>query len=98
MLTMRSPALRPALAAGPSGTTLAMSAPVGRCNPRLSAMSAVTAWSLAPSHGRLTAPFEIARRRAAGVEVLMKPHIGWHDQRADLPIVALRLPAFRPHQ
>ena len=52
---MTSPALRPACAAGPPGMTLAISAPAGRLSPMLSAMSAVTACSLAPSQGRFTA-------------------------------------------
>jgi hypothetical protein len=33
---------------------------------------------------------EIVRRRGAGVEMLMQPHVGRHDQRADLPLVAAR--------
>src|SRR5262249_31674301 len=33
---------------------------------------------------------EVTRRRRASVEMLMKPHIGRLDQRADLPFVALR--------
>ena len=41
---------------------------------------------------------EVARRRGAGVEVLVEPHVRRHDQRADLPLVALRLLALRPHQ
>ena len=41
---------------------------------------------------------EIARRRLAGIEVLVEPHIRRDDERADLPVVALGLLAFRPHQ
>src|SRR4029077_15651465 len=52
---MRSPGLSEARAAGLSGATFAISAPDGRLSPILSAMSAVTACNLAPSHGRATA-------------------------------------------
>ena len=55
MLTIRSPVLIPARAAGLAATTLATSAPLGRLSPRLSAISGVTSCSLAPSQGRLTA-------------------------------------------
>src|SRR4029450_12209302 len=41
---------------------------------------------------------EIARPRRPGVEVLMEPLVGRDDQRADLPVVALWLLAFLPHQ
>ena len=41
---------------------------------------------------------EIARRRRAGVEVLMQPHVRRHDHGADLPLVVARLVALRPHQ
>src|SRR5262244_1193961 len=34
---------------------------------------------------------EIARRRRASVEMLVQPHIGRHDQRAGLPLIAARL-------
>ena len=44
----------PARAAGLVGVTLAISAPEGRLSPRPSAISGVTACSLAPSHGRWT--------------------------------------------
>ena len=50
---MTSPVLMPARAAGLSATTFATSAPLGRCRPRLSAISGVTSCSLAPSQGRL---------------------------------------------
>ena len=52
---MRSEDFKPAFAAGPLGTTLATSAPVGERKPRLSAISGVTVCSFAPSHGRFTA-------------------------------------------
>ena len=52
---IRSDDFRPARAAGLPDTTLATSAPVGERKPRLSAISGVTACSLAPSHGRFTA-------------------------------------------
>ncbi len=55
MLTMTSPVLMPARAAGPPEATFATSAPLGRLSPRLSAISGVTSCSLAPSQGRLTA-------------------------------------------
>src|SRR5258708_7820638 len=54
MLTIRSPVLRPARAAGLLAEMLATSAPLGRLRPRPSAISGVTACSLAPSHGRRT--------------------------------------------
>src|SRR6201987_1738322 len=54
MATIRSLVLRPARAAGLIGVTLATSAPDGRLSPSPSAISGVTACSLAPSHGRLT--------------------------------------------
>ena len=41
---------------------------------------------------------EIARRRCAGVEVLVQPHVRRHDHGADLPLVVARLVALRPHQ
>src|ERR1700738_858366 len=41
---------------------------------------------------------EITRRGGAAVEMLMKPHVRGNDQRADLPIIAARLIAFRPHR
>ena len=41
---------------------------------------------------------EIARRRRAGVEVLVEHPVRRHDQRADMPVEALRLLAFMPHQ
>ena len=41
---------------------------------------------------------EIARRRRAGVEVLVQPHVRRHDHGADLPLVVARLVALRPHQ
>ena len=53
MLTIRSPVLIPARAAGPPVATFATSAPLGRLSPRLSAISGVTSCSLAPSHGPL---------------------------------------------
>ena len=34
----------------------------------------------------------------ARVEVLVKPHVGWHNHGAHFPIVLARLFAFRPHQ
>ena len=55
MLTIRSPVLIPARAAGPPVATFATKAPLGRLSPRLSAISGVTSCSRAPSHGRLTA-------------------------------------------
>src|SRR5213592_1547605 len=54
MATIRSLVLRPARAAGLIGVTLAISVPEGRLSPRPSAISGVTACSLAPSHGRWT--------------------------------------------
>ena len=51
----QSPVFSPARAAGLFRATLATSAPAGRFRPRLSAISGVTACSLAPSHGRFTA-------------------------------------------
>ena len=53
--TMTSPAFRPACAAGLPAATLAISAPAGRLRLMLSAISGVTACSLAPSQGRFTA-------------------------------------------
>ena len=47
--------MRPARAAGLPWAMLATSAPTGRLSPRLSAISGVTDWRVAPSHGRLTA-------------------------------------------
>ena len=48
MAMIRSLVLSPARAAGLAGVTLATSAPAGRLRPRLSAISGVTACSLAP--------------------------------------------------
>ena len=53
---MTSPVLIPARAAGLSAATLVTTAPAGRLRSNSSAMSGVTACSLAPSQGRLTAP------------------------------------------
>src|SRR5680860_607627 len=36
--------------------------------------------------------------RCTGVEMLMKPHIGWNDHAANFPVITLWLLAFRPHQ
>src|SRR5262249_28847802 len=41
---------------------------------------------------------EITRRRRTRVEVLVEPRVGRHDHRSDLPVVAVRRVAFRPHQ
>ena len=41
---------------------------------------------------------EIARRGRAGIEMLVQPHVGWHDHRAHLPLIAARRLALRPHQ
>src|SRR3954463_16374738 len=54
MAMIRSLVLSPARAAGLAGVRLAINAPDGRLSPRLSAISGVTAWIFAPSHGLLT--------------------------------------------
>ena len=52
---MTSPGLRPARAAGPLSVTLVTTTPAGRCRLNACDSSGVSACSLAPSHGRLTA-------------------------------------------
>src|SRR3954463_1924649 len=54
MAMIRSLVLSPARDAGLAGVRLAINAPDGRLSPRLSAISGVTAWIFAPSHGLLT--------------------------------------------
>src|SRR5262249_61172372 len=41
---------------------------------------------------------EVARGRDTAVETLVEPHVGRHDQRPDLSVIAPRLLALRPHQ
>src|SRR6187431_3406070 len=47
---------------------------------------------------RTPADRQIARRRRACIEVLVEPHVGWHDDAAVLPGKYLDRRAFRPHQ
>ena len=53
---MMSPSWMPALAAGPSGVTLATSAPVFSWTPKASAISSVIDWIFTPSQPRRVSP------------------------------------------
>ena len=57
---MTSPAMMPALAAGPFSCGSETSAPCGALRPRLSAISAVTGWICTPIQPRVTLPLSLS--------------------------------------
>jgi hypothetical protein len=79
---MTSPAMIPALAAGLSFCASLTSAPSAFLRPRLSAMSAVTAWIWTPIQPRVTWPEPLSWTTtdltvSAGMSNPMPPPVGW---------------------